>query len=679
MTCFTFIISYDTIRSGENMKKKIIIYTVSIIAFLAIAIVSIIGGINTHNKKVLKQELNNLIESYDANETLSYKNYLINSTHTNVTNNNGKYTFNYKNKQVTITEDKIVKISNTTVPKYDYSFDSVEDMVSSPKLKVDDIVYVKSYYKNKNIGGGYYTIVNARDDNSYCIDLDLGLVAQLKVYDKTIYVSQLGAYADGKTDDHTAIQQSIDLCGENIDTIIFDKGNYLCNDYIDIINVSNINIIGNNSTIIVNDQFNTVDTGEFFFNVYGSEDILISGLNINYDFNQQMRGIRTQLVINASDNIELYGCKLTIPKSLREVSQVGYTNIDCYSDWHNIIINNCTFTNYCDCEEGGGMWIRDLHNKGCDNIKVVNSSFTKVAHDEILAVFMGQISNVLIKNNTFNVPDTGLSSSVMNFTLGSSSSVQAENITFSDNTIDASSTGGLIWSKNTKNLVVKNNNIKTRLSSKADGSNTQSHFRVFESQSNSDGVTKKINSIENNTIEVYSYLDTYNFQYKIFSNINNVKSNNITIYPKVTNIFIGCDNVINNKVTNNSDVEFVSYNTTTKFSNNSVILKGYTSCMFRWYGYTLNKMITCSNNSINYQYVESEKSSCIVMINNTKFVSNTIDFNNNLIAGTTLSPQTRQLFVVADDEKEQQFLFKNNIVTNYPDRNYVVNAQIVKD
>lgn len=679
MTCFTFIISYDTIRSGENMKKKIIIYSISIIAFLAIAIVSIIGGINTHNKKVLKNELNNLIENYNADETLSYKNYLINNTHSNVTDNNGKYTFNYKNKLVTVTEDKIVKISDTTAPKYNYSFDCVQDMVSSTKLNVGDIVYVKSYYKNKNIGGGYYTITDTTDNNSYCLKLNSGLVAQLNINNKTIYVSQLGAYADGKTDDHTAIQQSINLCGENIDTIIFDKGNYLCNDYIDIINVSNINIIGNNSTILVNDQFKNVDTGEFFFNIYKSENILISGLNINYDFNQQMRGIRTQLVINASDNIELYGCKLTIPKSLREVSQVGYTNIDCYSDWHNIIINHCTFTNYCDCEDGGGMWIRDLHNKGCDNIKVVNSSFTKVAHDEILAVFMGQIKDVLIKNNNFYIPDTGLSSSVMNFTLGSGTSVQAENITFENNTIDASSTGGLIWSKSTKNLVIKNNNIKMRLSSKANGSNTQNHFRAFESQSTSDGVIKKINSIENNNIEIYSYLDTYNFQFKIFSNINNVKSNNITIYPKITNIFIGCDNVINNTVTSNNDVEFVSYNTTTKFSNNSVILKGYTSCMFRWYGYTLNKMITCSNNSLNYQYEENEKSSCIVMINNTKFVSNTIDFNNNLIVGTKLANNTRQLFVVADDEKEQQFLFKNNIVTNYPDRNYIVNTNIVKD
>ena len=50
-----------------------------------------------------------------------------------------------------------------------------------------------------------------------------------------------------------------------------------------------------------------------------------------------------------------------------------------------------------------------------------------------------------------------------------------------------------------------------------------------------------------------------------------------------------------------------------------------------------------------------------------------------MLAISTLSPQTRQLFVVADDEKEQQFLFKNNIVTNYPDRNYIINAQIVKD
>lgn len=43
---------------------------------------------------------------------------------------------------------------------------------------------------------------------------------------------------------------------------------------------------------------------------------------------------------------------------------------------------------------------------------------------------MGSIQNVIIRNNTFKVEDSGESSSVMNFTFGSASSKLADNIIF---------------------------------------------------------------------------------------------------------------------------------------------------------------------------------------------------------------------------------------------------------
>ena len=95
----------------------------------------------------------------------------------------------------------------------------------------------------------------------------------------------------------------------------------------------------------------------------------------------------------------------------------------------------------------------------------IEFSFYKIAHDEMIAVFMGIISDVLIKNNDFLVPDDGVSSSVMNFTLGTSSNHR--NISFIGNKVDACSTGGLIWAKG-ENVIIKDNNLNVHLSKKSD-------------------------------------------------------------------------------------------------------------------------------------------------------------------------------------------------------------------
>ncbi|UKI50901.1 MAG: hypothetical protein L6U99_06080 [Clostridium sp.] len=104
-----------------------------------------------------------------------------------------------------------------------------------------------------------------------------------------------------------------------------------------------------------------------------------------------------------------------------------------------------------------------FHGLGSKDCKVLNSHFFKIAHDEMMAVFMGIISDVLIKNNEFLVPDDGISSSVMNFTLGTGSN--HKNISFIGNNVDACSTGGLIWAKG-ENVIINDNNLNVHLSKK---------------------------------------------------------------------------------------------------------------------------------------------------------------------------------------------------------------------
>lgn len=662
----------------KTTGKKLLAFTV---IFTIITIVIVYGIIFLFDKKkneTMPSELLAVIQNYNEEKTLSFENYLTNTLKTPVSKDEEKYYFVYNNKYVCVSKSEVLSIENIkTNEGLAFSFESMEDLKNCKELKVGDKVYLKSYYKSNYKGAGIYDIVDNNSDNDICIDLDNNLFAKLEITGSSVSVNQLGAYGNGLKDDSEFINNAINLCKEkHIQNLTFENGTYLANDYINIFKIDGLKILGNNSTILVTNDFKNNDDGEFFFNVYGSSNILINSLKIKYDFSKTMRGIRTQIVLNNATNIEVFNCEFLIQKSMRETSECGYTNFDCYSNWHNIIINQCNFVNLCDNEEGGGLWIRDLQNKGSKNIKVLQSNFRKIAHDEILAVFMGQIKDVLISGNEFTVEDDGKSSSVMNFTLGSGSSNQAENITFENNLIKTCSTGGLIWSKNTKNLVIKNNEISIILSKKADRTNTNNHFRIFEAQAGSNNKISKIELIQGNVINVYSNIQNYLFQFKIFSNIKNVEGNTININTPVTNVFINCDKVTKNTINSDSEIEFVSYNTNQEFSENTASITSKINCIFRWYGASLENEIICKNNRINCPFATTED--CfVVMLNGSKLNNNLIKFEANTINTLSTGGNSRILFVAPDDEN-QQFYFVSNSITGFPaNRNYIKNTTII--
>lgn len=257
---------------------------------------------------------------------------------------------------------------------------------------------------------------------------------------KSFSIEELGAKGDGKEDDSDIINYIFQNIGQyDVSYLIFESKEYLCCHNINLYQNENLSLLGNDSYLVINDQYDDEVYHEFFFSVASCEKLLFSNINITYNFSETMNGIKTQLGIFNSQNIEFYHCQYVIPETVLKslAKDREFTNFDCYTNWENILINNCQFENVCDAEAGGSLWIRDFHNLGSKDIKVLNSSFHKIAHDELIAVFMGSIENVLIKNNKFKVEDEGVSSSVMNFSFGSfASSQKANNIVFENNEID---------------------------------------------------------------------------------------------------------------------------------------------------------------------------------------------------------------------------------------------------
>lgn len=78
------------------------------------------------------------------------------------------------------------------------------------------------------------------------------------------------------------------------------------------------------------------------------------------------------------------------------------TNLDL-RDCSNVLIQNCEFENYNNCETGGCLWSRGEQH----NIRIVNNVFSKYGKDEVLGCWGGvhdkefEIKNVVVENNEF--------------------------------------------------------------------------------------------------------------------------------------------------------------------------------------------------------------------------------------------------------------------------------------
>ena len=628
---------------------------------------------STSTSKIDKDKIDvlSIIDRYKEDETLSFSNYLKYSFKSNVYYDNNKYYFDYNEYQVEYDLNSVVLNKKSNNDFDGITLDCVDDLISF-NCNIGDIIQTKEYYKNYNKGGTRYKIV--KDKNEYTISLNNGLYAIPLVDNYTISIEALGAYGDGKHDDSKVINSALNYAKDmNIKTILFNSKKYLCNSRLNIGEINDLAVIGDNSTFIVNDEYDDSNYTEFFFNIWECNNFLLSEINITYNFTRAINGIKTQVGIHNSKKIEYVNSYFNIPQTTLALQSKDreFTNFDCYQGWEDIILNNCTFELLTDSEAGGSLWIRDFRNAGSKNIKVLNSYFHKIAHDELIAVFMGTIENVLIKNNTFKVEDSGDSSSVMNFTFGSQSSNKADNIIFEDNNIDVYSTGGLIWSNNATNVVIRNNIINSRISSKANG-----HFRMIEAQNGS-----KIDVVENNTVTFDSSFDDVENKYQvhIFKDIKKVLNNKVIINSKITDLFLNIEDVKDNICEINAYAQFVAYNVSKIFKNNTITLNNNYGSFFRYYGLTLSSNIELIDNTINYLYSETDDDdSYVIMLNDMYMANYIISLSNNIITTKEISKKSRFLFVAPSDETTQNFKATNNLIGNYnsPKNDYIKNCVI---
>ena len=608
-------------------------------------------------KKQLKEQVELVLSDYsiekNTNEGINFISYVSKGLDTEVLqdNNNSYYCILGKYK-VLFNENSVTDIYKYEI-QVSHIYDSVAHMKNSNDMSVGQVVLTNGYWDKTYGGSAYYTITaspNTTVDDFICIQLNNGLYANLYPINNMITVNQFGAYGDGEHDDSSAIQLALNSGYTNIK---LESSRYKCCTSITI-STPSVNFYGDNSTLFTDDNF--TDTKEWFFIAY-ADNLNIYNMKIE-SLETTKVGYTTQLKISDCNNVLIDNCSFIFPES-----SFGRNsgNIDLYTGWHNVTISNCDLQLLHDSESGGCIWIRDLFERDCDNLKFINNTCTKKTHDEILAIFRGSIQDITISGNKFYIEEGNSTPSVMNFTLGSASSTKADNITFSNNEIEAKSSGGLFWFTNSSNINLTNNKIHYTKSSRS-----TSPAYVFRAVSNASNINITDNDI---TVDRDDSTSTPLYVVGIKSTL---KNNTVTLNAQTDECFTGSPLIIGNTIILNKPCKNVFNYVLGQCSNNTIISNTTLNNVFQWYSAPLSTDIIINDNTLICN-ADTAPTSTFAAINSVTLNGHTVTFENNSIVSDALSKRARYLFLILKDTTPQTVIFRNNslgkfknIYTNNP-------------
>lgn len=470
----------------------------------------------------------------------------------------------------------------------------------------------------------------------------------LEGYQSIAYIEDFGAYGDGVHDDTEAINNALN---SGSDAVVFEaNATYKTNDIISL-KTSNITIFGNNATLFTDDNYRSRNNYyEWYFNVEAS-NIVINDLNIEARETNPV-GYKTQFVIMNASNVTVDNCSFIIPSTVLPSGashDLEYSNLDLFTGWHNIKIQNSTFVNLADTNAGVCAEFRDIYNHGASDLIFTNNILTSNCHDEILASFTGStttISNVYIANNTINAL-AGIVSKPR--TLGVSLGYDGfglDNITFSGNTLNVSADYAAIAIGDSKNVTVNNNTIN------------------FTPLVNWNPVYVLKGSIVNNNINVSNNtIDIIDNPKANFAGISdgylNLTYNNITCNSNVSeSLFINNSVVSNNTITVNADAKRLG-SSIISFQENKVTFNGTISTMFEFYNKTFFTDVTIVDNIINCQST-STVNETFFMLNGTTMDGYVFTCSNNTVSCPSSSSTKSLYYMSIYDNSTQKIVLTNN-------------------
>lgn len=402
----------------------------------------------------------------------------------------------------------------------DALYNSAEELEAATGLTAGMKVGTKSYHANLGRGAALYTVVGSKPATNGSVKISgSSAYAELTPFDvdgdKVVTVDQFGAYADGDKGDHVKITSAINFPTA---TLVEFEGSVYMQEKTITLEKDNVKIDGNGANItnrydrvVVNVDFRVEGTADNRVENVVIENLTLTcteadgaGALYNSADHYQFQAIYTDgLTVHACSFIAEY-IDTGSNGPNRHITSVNLATGD------NTVFDGNTIKNLCGSDTySGGLWLTgselsDGSYTESTNITITNNHIEKSSHDETFAFFLGDFTNVVVKNNTIyshDEPKGQASAHAIGFGVHAIASTMT-NVEFSGNTIDVVAWADAIVMADVVGMKIYDNEITLRYNS-PDQPILYGVFRVAEPALR----TQTGVEIYNNTVKAYNSYD----------------------------------------------------------------------------------------------------------------------------------------------------------------------------
>ena len=365
----------------------------------------------------------------------------------------------------------------------DSLYNSAEELEAATGLTPGMKVGTKSYHAGNGRGAALYTVVESKPSTTGWVKISgSSAYAELKPFDvdgeKVVTVDQFGAYGDGDKGDHVKITSAINFPTATL--VEFESSVYMQESTITV-KKDNVKIDGNGANITNRYDRVVVNVD---FKVEGTpadrvENVLVENLTLtcteadgagalyNAADHYQFQGIYT-------DGLTVRSCSFIAEfidtgsnGANRHITSVNLATGD------NTVFDGNTIKNLCGSDTfSGGLWLTgselsDGTYTESTNITITNNYIEKASHDETVAFFLGDFTDVVVRNNTIyshDEPKGNASAHAIGFGVHAIASTMT-NVEFSGNTIDVVAWADAIVMADIVGMKIFDNEINLRYNS----------------------------------------------------------------------------------------------------------------------------------------------------------------------------------------------------------------------
>ena len=534
-----------------------------------------------------------------------------------------------------------------------------------------DRVITTGYYKKDDGNGGRYQIkdkIAGEINDGTRVKLDNGYYADMIIENNTISVGQFGGIGDGEFDNSTALK-NIFSAPKNL-KIVFPKGEYKVTDSILISKVDNCEIVGNDSVIFTEGDYNPTSSNTMVLYFEHNNAITLRNLNVE-SRNPNQEKANLQFVVNNTTGFTMENCKFVISeaKLTKADGRVKFCTGSFKTGWKDVVIRNCEFINFSDSNEGGLLGFNNQYAETSGNLLFENNKCYYKGHDEMMAIFSNKttsIENLKFINNEFYALDSDNQPRDFCFSLGYVDGYKVDNIVFKDNIFETSSNTSFMYFGASSNVSIENNTIKYKQIT------DKSLPIVFRG----DKVELKNNIIiKNNKITLENDAAEEAKIEAISSGKIKMENNDIVSKMFVYTMFR--DNGVANA--NNIVLENGMWGITrlmSSFSDNIVDVHGAFRYLFNYNDLALDENVEIKNNTINCMEMDDELQQTAILLRGTQLNNHSFVFSGNKLNTAECQQEDQFYYINLKDVEAQKVEIKNNETGAF--KNGVVENKLVE-